>query len=144
MFDMTGIDFEAFAENYRDAQVYQRRAEQFRREGQHATVVFDVAAVALERYLIALCELYGRKPRNHNYTCLMDDAETMIDFPPLLNKEIRSLDLIFGICPLDDYHHGSPETSDADRVRSMCNQVRKLFDQTRIKLLGDTFKDHQK
>jgi hypothetical protein len=144
MADMTEIDFEAFTENYRDAQVYQHRAEQFRHEGQHATVVFDVAAVALERYLIALCELYGRKPRNHNYTCLMDDAEEMIDFPPLLNKEIRSLDLIFGICSLDDYHHGSPETSDADRVRSMCNEVWKLFDQKRIALLGDVFKDHQK
>jgi hypothetical protein len=141
MIDMNEIDLEAFEGDYRDAKVYHRRLEQFLEEGQHSSVVFNVAAVALERYLVALCELYGVEPGNHNYTCLMDAAEKIIDFPMMLNKEIRSLDLIFGICSLDGYHHGEPERSDSDRVLLMCNEVQELFDQTRISAIRDVIKN---
>jgi hypothetical protein len=92
MNDRNEIDLEAFEANYRGAKMYHYRAEQFLGEGQCSSVVFNVASVALENYLIALCELYGAEPGNHNYICLMDEVETIIDVPPLLNKEIRSLE----------------------------------------------------
>ncbi len=120
--------FAAFEADYRDARVYRRRAEQFREEGQHFSVVFNVAAVALERYLVALCELHGTDPGNHNYTCLMDTIEEIVAIPPELNREIRSLDSIFGICSLENYNHGIPEPSDTERVLAMCGAVGKLFD----------------
>lgn len=118
---------EEFQENYRYAEGFHHRAEQFLREGQSASVVFNVAAVALERYLVALCDLHGAEPRNHNYVCLMETIEKIIDFPPVLNEEIRSLDLIFGICSLENYYHGTPASNDADRVLSMCNEIQKFF-----------------
>lgn len=126
------IDPEAFEEKYRDAKGYHHRAEQFLREGQCYSVVFNVASVALEHYLVALCELYGIDPGNHNYTCLMDAVEASIDVPAALNREIRSLDIIFGICSLENYYHGDPEPADSDRVLSMCNDIRKLFDPARL------------
>lgn len=127
-------DLEGFEENYRDAQAYHRRAEQFLRQKQRLSLVFNVGSVALERYLVALCHLYGIIPLNHNYICLMNAVETIVDVPKALNKEIRSLDFIFGICSLDDYFHGTPQPEDSTRVLSMCEKVRGLFDPARISL----------
>lgn len=122
-------DLEAFGEYYQAALGYHHRAEQFARQEQRFSLVFNVASVALENYLVALCHLYGVMPLNHNFICLMNAVEAVIDFPPELNKEIRSLDFIFGICSLDDYFHGTPEPEDAVRTLAMCNEVRKLFDE---------------
>lgn len=47
---MNEIDFEVFDESYRGAKMYHYRAEQFLEEGQHYSVVFNVASVALENY----------------------------------------------------------------------------------------------
>lgn len=123
---------EAFEGNYRDAKMYHYRAKQFLAEGQHFSVIFNVASVALENYLIALCYLYGVDPGNHNYACLMDTVEEILDVSPALSKEIRSLDLIFGICSLENYYHGTPELSDTERVLALCSAVQGLFDPARI------------
>lgn len=137
------IDLEVFEKNYQSAKMYHRRAEQFLDEGQSSSVVFNVASVALENYLIALCELYGEEAGNHNYTCLMDVVEAIIDVPAALNKEIRSLDLIFGICSIENYYHGNPEQADMDRVLYMCNEVQHLFDQTKIATVRAACKNTQ-
>jgi hypothetical protein len=94
--------------------------------------VFNIASLALERYLVALCYLHDMEPFNHNYTCLMDTVEMFMKVPEELNKEIRSLDEIFGICSLDDYFHGDPEISDMMRILAMCEEVEGLFDQEKI------------
>ena len=125
--------FEDFEQEYRDSKAYLRRAKQFLKEGQDHSVVFNVASLALERYLVALCYLYDMEPYNHNYTCLMDTVEMFMDPPQELNKEIRSLDKIFDICSLDEYYHGDPEVSDMERVLSMCEKVEGLFDQEKIR-----------
>ena len=143
MMDTNETDLEMFEKNYWSAKMYHQRAEQFLDEGQSSSVVFNVASVALENYLIALCDLYGIEPGNHNYICLMDAVEEVIDVPPALNREIRSLDIIFDICSLENYHHGTPEPADSDRVLSMCNEVRKLFDPVRIAAVRAAFKNNQ-
>ena len=143
MIDRNKIDIEAFEEDYRSAQMYHHRAKQFAEEGQSSSVVFNVASVALENYLIALCDLYGEEPGNHNYTCLMDSVETVVAVSEILNKEIRSLDLIFGICSLENYYHGVPEESDSDRVLAMCDEVKQLFDQTRIAAVRAVLKNSE-
>lgn len=137
------IDLEVFEKNYQSAKMYHRRAEEFLNEGQSSSVVFNVASVALENYLIALCELYGEEAGNHNYTCLMDTVEKIVDVPVVLNKEIRSLDLIFGICSIENYYHGNPEQDDRDRVLFMCNEVQHLFDQTKIATVRAACKNTQ-
>jgi len=134
------VDVEAFEEVYRSAKMYHYRAKQFLQEGQSFSVVFNVASVALENYLIALCALYGVEPGNHNYTCLMDTVEEIIDISPALNKEIRSLDLLFGICSIENYYHGNPEPADSDHVLGMCNEVQKLFDPARLAEIRGTLK----
>lgn len=133
--------FEEFEKEYRDSKAYLRRARLFQAEGQDHSVVFNVASLALERYLVALCYLYDMEPYNHNYTCLMDTVEMAIDVPAELNAEIRSLDKIFDICSLDDYYHGDPELSDMDRILSMCDAAEELFDQAKISSIRESLKE---
>jgi HEPN domain-containing protein len=124
--------YDEFEKEYLDAKAYLRRAKQFRDEGQVHSVVFNVASLALERYLVALCYLYDVEPFNHNYNCLMDSVEKLVDVPAELNTEIRSLDEIFGICSIDNYYHGEPELSDMKRIIVMCDAVDGLFDKEKM------------
>ncbi|SHI65091.1 hypothetical protein [Propionispora hippei] len=134
MMDISEIDVAAFEENYRSSRMYHFRARQFLEEGQQASVVFNVASVALENYLIALCLLYGIEPENHNYICLMEAVEAIdcLVVSPELNQSIRSLDQIFGICSLENYFHGAPEVTDMVKVLELCEAVAELFDPIRI------------
>lgn len=130
---MIETDREAFDKNYGDAKGYHHRAEQFAQEGQRPSLIFNIASVAIERYLIALCAYYGIMPFNHNYTNLMDAAESAVAFDQELSKDIRSLDEIFGICSLEEYYHGTPTPADSLRALSMCNNILKMFGPLEIK-----------
>jgi hypothetical protein len=107
----------------RDAHGYHRRAVLFAEQAQSPGLIFNVASIAVECYLIALCAWYGSMPFNHNYASLMDTAEEVMQFPPELSVKIRALDEIFGICSLDDYHHGTPTEADATGIIAICQAL---------------------
>lgn len=134
------IDEESFALNYADAESFYRRALQFQTLNQRPSLVFNIAAVALERYLVALCDLYGEDPRNHNYITLMRTVETLIEFPKDLNKRIKAMDWIFGICSIDEYRHPNPDEKDMENALVLCVEVKKLFDQNRIAAVNELSK----
>jgi|WetSurMetagenome_2_1015567.scaffolds.fasta_scaffold00063_36 hypothetical protein len=129
------MDIEAFEKNYSDAKGYHLRAIQFAEEGRRASLVFNVASVAIEDYLLALCSYHGVMPFNHNYTCLMDAAERVVTFDPDLRNNIRSLDEIFGICSVENYHHGIPTPGDSLRTLSMCSELTELIGKLNIEIL---------
>jgi len=131
-FESKMIDEESFALNYADATGYYHRALQFQANEQRPSLVFNIAAVALERYLVALCDLYGEDPRNHNYITLMRAVETFMDIPKDLNKRIKAMDWIFGICSIDEYRHPNPDEKDMENALVLCVEVQKLFDQKRV------------
>lgn len=126
-------DTKRYIRNFRDARGYHLRAIQFAEAQQRPSLIFNVASIAIECYLIALCAYYKVMPTNHNYINLMEDAERVVTFPAELSASIRSLDEIFGICSLENYHHGNPGAEDAARVLVMCEQLLQLFDQLAIR-----------
>lgn len=130
-----------FEDDYKDAQAYHKRALQFQNEDQAFSLVFNIASVALERYLVAICELYGIEPMNHNFITLAITVEKLIEMPQMLSKEIKSLDQIFGICFLENYHHGTPKETDTTRVLQMCDDVKRLFNQDRIRYVQAALKN---
>lgn len=134
--------YDEFEKEYMDSKAYLRRAKLFRDRGMAHSDVFNVASLALERYLVALCYLYDVEPFNHNYNCLMDSAEKLVAVPAELNAEIRSLDKIFDICSLDDYYHGEPELSDMERIIAMCDAVEGLFAKEKIEELREKAKEN--
>lgn len=123
------MDFKTFEKNYKDAEAYYKRAEQFLQEGQYPSVVFNVASIALERYLIALGNRYGIEARNHNYGSLMDSVELVIDFPEELNKEIRNFDVLYDICSVDNPFSRIPDLLDVDQILSICGKVKYMIDE---------------
>jgi hypothetical protein len=129
-----------FEGDYKDAQAYHKRALQFKNEGMAFSVVFNVASVALERYMVAICELYGVEPRNHNFITLMMTVDELIEVPKELSNEIKSLDQIFGICFLENYFHGTPVEADAKKALQLCESVNKLFDIQKITFLQTALK----
>jgi len=135
-FESKMIDEESFALNYADAEGYYHRALQFQAIKQRPSLVFNVAAVALERYLVALCDLYGEDPRNHNYITLMRTVETLVEVPKDLNKRINAMDWIFGICSIDEYRHPNPDEKDMENALVLCVEVQKLIDQKRVAAIG--------
>lgn len=125
------IDEESFAINYADARTYHKRSLQYTNV-QRPSLVFNIASVALERYLVALCDLYGAEVRNHNYITLMRTVETIVDVPKDLNQRIKAMDWIFGICSIDEYRHPNPDESDMENVLTLCDEVKKLFDEKKV------------
>lgn len=126
---INGADPDTFNKNYKDAKAYHNRAEQFLSEGQYPSVVFNVASIALERYLIALGNLYGIDAENHNYGSLMDSVEIVIDFPEDLNKEIRFLDVVYDICSVDNSYSKNPDLLDLHQILVICSKVKNIIDE---------------
>jgi hypothetical protein len=116
-----------FQTDYQSAQGYHRRAEKFSQTKRPANLVFNIASMALERYLVALCDLHCVTPENHDYACLMSAVETVMDFPAVLNQDIRSLDDVFGLCSLEVNPHGDPKAADASRILVLCGKVRDIL-----------------
>ncbi|QTF10669.1 hypothetical protein HC231_04190 [Brenneria izadpanahii] len=118
-------DEKRFARCYQDAQCYHRRAELFAGQQQSPSLVFNVAAIAVENYLIALCARYGEMPFNHNYSSLLASVNEAMPQPlsPALCDGIRYLDNIFGICSVDNYHHGTPDDADKEAILAICNAL---------------------
>lgn len=116
-------DGQKFIRLSRDAAGYHRRAVLFAEQGQSYGLTFNVASIAVECYLIALCAWYGSMPFNHSYSSLMDSAQEVMLFTPELSGKIRALDDIFGICSLDKYHHGAPTQSDAADILVICQAL---------------------
>jgi len=112
-----------------DARGYHQRAVQFARDGERASLVFNIASVAIEAYLIALCARHQILPTNHDYGNLVASAEEAITFDPALRQAILALDEIFGICSLDNYHHGQPVPADAERTLDICESLSRMFEQ---------------
>jgi len=129
-----------FEDDLKDARAYYRRALQFRDTGQAFSLVFNIASVALERYLVALCELHGEEPMNHNFITLMITVDQLIEVPRELSKEVKSLDQIFGICFLDNYFHGTPVEADAQKAVRLCEEVEKLFDKEKLRAVRAALK----
>ena len=137
------IDVEAFERSYLEATGYHFRANQFREEGQRHSLIFNVASVALERYLVAFCELNGDPPANHDFDHLAGIAEQYVEFTQELSIGIRYLDKIFGICSIEHYHHGTPRPFDSEQALSMCNEVRQLFDQSKIQSIRSAYEKQE-
>jgi len=125
-------DPHVFVTAFSEARNYHICALRFDREAWRPSLVFNVAALALERYLIALCGLYGEMPMNHNFRSLVCDTEAVVTIPPALAEDLRGLDRMFGICSLDSFHIEPPTDDDALQTLRMCNDVLALFDRQRV------------
>ena len=116
-----------FIRNFDEACAYHHRAQLFAQEGTRASLIFNVASIAIECYMIALCAHFKNMPSNHSFGNLVDDVKLLMDFPADLAGKICGLDRIFGICSLDNYFHGTPTEADADISLEICAALQRLI-----------------
>ena len=125
----------AFKKRYHSAVIYHRRAEQFADERQPLIVIFDVASIAVENYLIALCEFYKIDPRIHNYQALIGAVEQIsaITIPLGIIEQVKALDEAYGICSVENYHRKTEFTNDEiGQVLYLCHYFNELSEQNII------------
>lgn len=127
-------DEQRFVRCYDYASGYHRRASLLAAQDRSASLVFNVAAIAVECYLIALCSLHGDMPFNHNYRSLLASASEKSVFSGALRDNILALDKIFGICSVDDYHHGTPDNDDKVRILNVCHELDALIAREQLRL----------
>lgn len=120
-------DSQRFTRCYEHAGGYHHRAKLLLNQTRSPSLVFNVAAIAVECYLIALCALFGDMPMNHNYRSLVRSIEEHLQLEDALRESILSLDAVFGICSIDDYHHGVPDEQDKVRILELCNSLDALI-----------------
>jgi len=120
-------DRQRFARNFEEARAYHHRADLFAEEKVRTSLIFNVASIAIECYMIALCAHFKNMPSNHSFGSLVEDAGLLMDFPKPLAEKICGLDRIFGICSLDDYHHGIPTEEDASTALEICTKLEALI-----------------
>ena len=131
MADMISTVFETneerFQRCYLEARGYHWRANKFHEEEKRVSLIFNIAAMAIESYLIALCAFHNVMPLNHSYRCLMFDVKKLENISVDLENQIISLDKIFGICSLDNYFHGNPTIDDMLNSLDVCGKLYAIF-----------------
>lgn len=120
-------DNQRFTRCYDHARGYHHRARLLMNQNRSFSLVFNVGAIAVECYLIALCAQHGDMPLNHNYRSLLHSIEEYAEINDALRQSILSLDAIFGICSVDDYHHGAPDENDGIRILALCEELNTLI-----------------
>lgn len=120
-------DDQRFTRCYEHACGYHHRARLLVNQTRSPSLVFNIGAIAVECYLIALCALHGDMPLNHNYRSLLHSIEEHIAVNDNLRQSILSLDAVFGICSVDEYHHGTPNDDDKLRILALCDELDALI-----------------
>lgn len=134
------VDKEVFEKNYHSAKMYYFRAKQFLEEGQSVSVVFNVACVAVENYLIALCDLYGVDPGTHNYQCLVNTVKEIeeVNLSDRMAAKIKALDAAYEICSLEKYQRKECSArEDALQALDLCKYLEGMFDPARCRAVHD-------
>ena len=131
-------DDQRFARCYEHAGGYHHRARLLVNQTRSPSLVFNVAAIAVECYLIALCALHGDMPLNHNYRSLLRSIEEHTEVNEVMRQSILALDTVFGICSVDDYHHGTPDEQDKVRILALCEDLDSLIQRDQAALAERT------
>ncbi|MFT4174634.1 MAG: hypothetical protein QM639_18855 [Rhodocyclaceae bacterium] len=116
-------DAARFARSLAEARGYHARASQFTHDGQRPSLVFNVAAMAVEGYMVALCAYHRQMPAHHSYTHMAREAADLMTLDAALVADVAALDRIFGLCSVDHYHHGDPDAADAAHALSVCDRL---------------------
>jgi hypothetical protein len=115
-----------FTRSRSEAQGYHARAAQFSAQGQRPSLVFNVAAMAVEGFMVALCAYHRQMPAHHSYTQMAREAAELMQIDAQLIADVAALDRIFGLCSVEHYHHGEPDQADAAHALSVCDRLAAL------------------
>jgi hypothetical protein len=71
-------------------------------------VLYNLLAMAFEKYAMAIADYFDVLPYNHTFTDLINTIDPLVKLPPELKSRILSYEDIQSICAIDDYQRNIP------------------------------------
>lgn len=125
--DAARLRAEAFLRSSTDARAYHASACSLHDAGAAASVVFNVASLAAERYLVALCDHHGTPPPGCTLTELVDEVDRLVRLDTELVAQLRAADAFYDICSLET-RLGVPQAAEATGMLSACRRLAGLVE----------------
>ena len=92
-------------------------------------IIQNVAAMGIEKYLMAVFTRRGILPRNHTMGDLTEELKTLISVPEELEASLLYFDSLQNICSFDDFRITKPSAGDVYRFVEAINRVALLAEQ---------------
>jgi hypothetical protein len=89
-------------------------------------IIQNVAAMGIEKYLMAVFTRRGILPRNHTMGDLTAELKTLMPLPEDLETLLLYFDSLQNICSFDDFRITKPSAGDVDRFVEAINRVALL------------------
>lgn len=87
-------------------------------------IVYNIAAMSIEKLFMSLLMAHGRLPDNHTLRDLTDAVRLLPNADEALLDEVASLDRFQEICCIDLYHRDIPASSDVGIFLSAAGKTR--------------------
>lgn len=108
---------------WKEGEAYHRTAlgAKNRRKVFNAEIIYNLLAMAIEKYFMAFFEKHNTMPDNHTFTDLINSANRIMPMDTQLVYDLQSLETMQDICPIfEDYQRHEPNDI----------QLEKLFEVT--------------
>ena len=103
-----------------------------RREVFTPNIIYNVTAMAIEKYLMGLLMYHGTLAENHTMRDLLDAVERVAGPQPQFAEDFRYLDSFQDICSLENYRCSEPTWEDIPRILACGERVSDFVSQTGI------------
>ncbi|MDR1959149.1 MAG: hypothetical protein LBQ54_08930 [Planctomycetaceae bacterium] len=89
-------------------------------------IVQNIAAMAIEKYFMAIFMHRGLMPMNHTMTDFLTEAKLFLTLPPQLEETLLYMDVLQQICSLDHFQITPPTDRDIPRFLEAADLVAEL------------------
>jgi hypothetical protein len=111
---------------WKEGEAYHRTAvgARKRREVFNGEIIYNLLAMAIEKYFMGYFEANGTLPDNHTFTDLIDSANRLHPMDAKLVSDLKSLEIIQDICPaFEDYKRKIPTEEQIEKMYSVADDV---------------------
>jgi hypothetical protein len=111
---------------WKEGEAYHRTAigAQRRRQVFNAEIIYNLLAMAIEKYFMAFFEANHVMPDNHTFTDLINSANRLRPLDAVLVADLKSLEILQDICPLyQDTQRRSPTEEQLNRMYDVIERV---------------------
>jgi len=93
-------------------------------------IQYNLIALALEGYVMAIVSYHGSLPENHTFTDLIDAWERVAPLDQSIKSTILKYEDMQSICSLDNYQRHEPTQSDVMELRAAVAKIGMIVKKT--------------
>ncbi len=111
---------------WKDGEAYHRTAIGAKKRPQVfiPEIVYNLLAMAIEKYFMAFLEAHKTMPDNHTFTDLINAVNKIKPLSPELESSLKSLENVQDICPIfEGYQHHEPNEEQLGKMYEATDRV---------------------